>query len=52
MSVRDKTLIWWRAVPVDVEMGLVEYLSRNWKGDIFILSCLELENERKICNSI
>ena len=49
MSVIDKTLIWWRAVPVDVEMGLVEYLSKNWKGEIFILSCLELENERKIC---
>lgn len=49
MSVIDKALVWWREVPVDVEMGLVEYLSSNWKGKIYIVSCLGYENERKAC---
>ena len=48
MSVLDKILVWWREVPVDVEMGLVKYLSSNWKGYIYIIPCLGYEDERKV----
>ena len=45
---RDE-LIFWRNVPVDVERGAFEYISKNW-GKKVIFSCYsDYSTERKQC---
>lgn len=50
MSIIEKDLIWWREVPIDVESGFVKFLSDNWKGNIYIVSCLDFDGNRKKCS--
>lgn len=49
-SIKDKKLIWWRDVPIDVEIGLLTYLSEVWNNDIYVISANDYENSRKQCS--
>lgn len=42
-------LVWWRDVPIDVEDGLLSYLSDVWKNKIYIVSINGYEEARKKC---
>ena len=50
MSILEKKLVWWRDVPIDVENGLLMYLSKKWKNDIYIISANDYESSRKQCS--
>lgn len=47
--IENKKLVWWRDVPIDVEIGLLTYLSKVWKNDIYIISANDYEAARKQC---
>lgn len=49
-SMKDKNLIWWRDVPIDVEIGLLTYLSGVWNNDIYIISANDYDASRKQCS--
>lgn len=49
-SVINKILIWWRDVPIDVEWGLLDYLSEHWGNDIYIVCANDFDMDRKICS--
>lgn len=42
-------LVWWRDVPIDVEIGLISYLSEIWQNEIYVVSANDYENARKAC---
>lgn len=48
-SIVERKLIWWRDVPIDVEIGLLMYLSDNWKNDIYIICTNDYESSRTQC---
>lgn len=48
-SVINKQIIWWRDVPIDVELGLLDYLSKNWKGKIIVICANTFERDRTSC---
>ena len=49
-SIEYKQLIWWRDVPIDVEWGLLDYLSKFWKGKIVIVCANDFSSERVSCS--
>lgn len=49
-EILDRPLVWWRDVPIDVEIGLLSYLSRVWNNTIYIVSANDYEMARKQCN--
>ena len=49
-SITDKKLVWWRDVPIDVEIGLLTYLSEIWNNDIYVISANDYEEGRKQCS--
>lgn len=42
-------LVWWRDVPIDVEVGLLSYLSKTWNNKIYVISANGYEEARKSC---
>lgn len=48
-SIINKQLIWWRDVPIDVEWGLLDYLSKNWKGKIIVICANSFGVDRTSC---
>ncbi|MEG1252679.1 MAG: glycosyltransferase family 4 protein [Erysipelotrichaceae bacterium] len=44
------TLIYWRNVPMDVDLGSFEYIANNWKGKIIIICFDDILPERKLCD--
>lgn len=42
-------LVWWRDVPIDVEVGLLSYLSSVWNNTIYVVSANGYEEARKSC---
>lgn len=45
----SRPLVWWRDVPIDVESGLLTYLSKVWENDIYIVAAHDYESARKQC---
>lgn len=48
-SIVERKLVWWRDVPVDVEIGLLTYLAENWKNEIYVICANDYESSRKQC---
>lgn len=48
-SITERKLVWWRDVPIDVEIGLLTYLSQNWKNEIYVISANDYESSRRQC---
>lgn len=48
-SIVERKLVWWRDVPIDVEIGLLTYLSEKWNNDIYIICANDYESSRKQC---
>lgn len=48
-SIVERKLVWWRDVPIDVEIGLLTYLSENWKNEIYVICANDYESSRKQC---
>lgn len=49
-SILSKKLVWWRDVPVDVEMGLLEYLRKVWNNHIYVICANDFDSSRRICS--
>ncbi len=45
----SRPLVWWRDVPIDVESGLLTYLSKVWENDIYVVAAHDYESARKQC---
>lgn len=48
-AVIERKLVWWRDVPIDVEVGLLAYLAENWKSEIYVICANDYESSRKQC---
>lgn len=46
----SRPLVWWRDVPIDVEAGLLSYLSKVWNNDIYVIAANGYEQARQQCN--
>lgn len=47
-DILNKELVWWRDVPVDVEIGLLTYLCQTWKNKVYVISANGYAAERKL----
>ncbi len=45
----NNTLVFWRSNPMDVNLGVFEYLLNNWEGKIIVVSQKGYSDERKKC---
>lgn len=48
-SIIERKLVWWRDVPIDVENGLLTYLAKNWKNEIYVICANNYESSRRQC---
>ncbi len=49
-GIKNKSIVWWRDVPIDVEWGLLDYLSAHWQSDIYIVCANDFREDRRICS--
>lgn len=45
----NNTLVFWRNNPMDVNLGVFNYILDNWEGKIIVVTQNGYSNERKIC---
>lgn len=45
-----ESLIYWRDVPPDVDLGSFEYIANHWDGKIIVVSFNDYPIERKLCD--